>query len=166
MKATVIGAGLAGSEAAWQLARRGVAVTLWEMKPRKMTPAHSSGLFAELVCSNSLRGAGLENAVGLLKEELRQLDSLILQAADATRVEAGGALAVDRQGFAAFVTQAVRSHPNITVQEGEITQLPEGEVIAATGPLTSDALAAHLQALTGGEGSALHFGPGGGGTRL
>ena len=130
MKATVIGAGLAGSEAAWQLARRGVAVTLWEMKPRKMTPAHSSGLFAELVCSNSLRGAGLE---------------------------AGGALAVDRQGFAAFVTQAVRSHPNITVQEGEITQLPEGEVIAATGPLTSDALAAHLQALTGGEGSALHF---------
>ena len=157
MKATVIGAGLAGSEAAWQLARRGVAVTLWEMKPQKMTPAHSSGLFAELVCSNSLRGAGLENAVGLLKEELRQLDSLILQAADATRVEAGGALAVDRQGFAAFVTQAVRSHPNITVQEGEITQLPEGEVIAATGPLTSDALAAHLQALTGGEGSALHF---------
>lgn len=141
-KVTVIGAGLAGSEAAWQLAERGIPVTLWEMKPQKMTPAHHSPLFGELVCSNSLRGAGLENAVGLLKEELRRLGSLILCCADAHRVPAGGALAVDRQGFAEAVTQAVRSHPLITVEEGEVTQLPdEGEVIVATGPLTSDALA-------------------------
>ena len=109
MKATVIGAGLAGSEAAYQLAKRGIEVTLREMKPQKMTPAHTSADFAELVCSNSLRGAGLENAVGLLKEELRRLDSLILRAADATRVAAGGALAVDRHGFAAYVTDAIRS---------------------------------------------------------
>ena len=156
MRATVIGAGLAGSEAAWQLARRGVGVTLREMKPRKMSPAHSSEYFAELVCSNSLRGAGLENAVGLLKEELRRLDSLILAAADETRVEAGGALAVDRHGFARRVTEAIRSHPNITVEEGEVTALPEeGEVLVATGPLTSDALADHLLARTGGQ--ALHF---------
>ena len=144
MNVTVIGAGLAGCEAAWQLAERGIPVTLHEMKPKKMTPAHTSPLFAELVCSNSLRGAGLENAVGLLKEELRRLGSLILRAADATRVEAGGALAVDRQGFAAYVTDAVRSHPNITVVEGEVAALPDGEVIVATGPLTSDALADHL----------------------
>ena len=156
MRATVIGAGLAGSEAAWQLARRGVGVTLREMKPRKMSPAHSSEYFAELVCSNSLRGAGLENAVGLLKEELRRLDRLILAAADETRVEAGGALAVDRHGFARRVTEAIRSHPNITVEEGEVTALPEeGEVLVATGPLTSDALADHLLARTGGQ--ALHF---------
>ena len=156
MQATVIGAGLAGSEAAWQLARRGVGVTLREMKPRKMSPAHSSEYFAELVCSNSLRGAGLENAVGLLKEELRRLDSLILAAADETRVEAGGALAVDRHGFARRVTEAIRSHPNITGEEGEVTALPEeGEVLVATGPLTSDALADHLLARTGGQ--ALHF---------
>ena len=156
MQATVIGAGLAGSEAAWQLARRGVGVTLREMKPRKMSPAHSSEYFAELVCSNSLRGAGLENAVGLLKEELRRLGSLILAAADETRVEAGGALAVDRHGFARRVTEAIRSHPNITVEEGEVTALPEeGEVLVATGPLTSDALADHLLARTGGQ--ALHF---------
>ena len=156
MQATVIGAGLAGSEAAWQLARRGVGGTLREMKPRKMSPAHSSEYFAELVCSNSLRGAGLENAVGLLKEELRRLDSLILAAADETRVEAGGALAVDRHGFARRVTEAIRSHPNITVEEGEVTALPEeGEVLVATGPLTSDALADHLLARTGGQ--ALHF---------
>ena len=156
MRATVIGAGLAGSEAAWQLARRGVGVTLREMKPRKMSPAHSSEYFAELVCSNSLRGAGLENAVGLLKEELRRLDSLILAAADETRVEAGGALAVDRHGFARRVTEAIRSHPNITVEAGEVTALPEtGEVLVATGPLTSDALADHLLARTGGQ--ALHF---------
>ena len=156
MQTTVIGAGLAGSEAAWQLARRGVGVTLREMKPRKMSPAHSSEYFAELVCSNSLRGAGLENAVGLLKEELRRLDSLILAAADETRVEAGGALAVDRHGFARRVTEAIRSHPNITVEEGEVTALPEeGEVLVATGPLTSDALADHLLARTGGQ--ALHF---------
>ena len=157
MNVTVIGAGLAGSEAAWQLAKRGIHVTLCEMKPRKMTPAHTSENFAELVCSNSLRGAGLENAVGLLKEELRRLGSIILEAADATKVEAGGALAVDRHGFAAYVTRAIRSHPNITVAEGEVTELPEGEVLAASGPLTSDALAAYLQDLTGGEDAALHF---------
>ena len=122
-----------------------------------MTPAHTSPLFAELVCSNSLRGAGLENAVGLLKEELRRLGSLIIRAADATRVEAGGALAVDRQGFAAYVTDAVRSHPNITVVEGEVAALPDGEVIVATGPLTSDALADHLLERVGGESAALHF---------
>lgn len=157
MNVTVIGAGLAGSEAAWQLAKRGVHVTLREMKPLKMTPAHHTTDFAELVCSNSLRGAGLENAVGLLKEELRRLGSLILEAADATRVEAGGALAVDRHGFAAYVTRALREHPNVTVEEGEVTALPEGEVLVATGPLTSDALAEHLAALTGGEEAALHF---------
>lgn len=157
MNVTVIGAGLAGCEAAWQLARRGLAVTLVEMKPKKMTPAHTSEDFAELVCSNSLRGAGLENAVGLLKEELRRLDSVILRAADATWVEAGGALAVDRKGFSAYVTRAVRSHPNITVVEKEVTSLPEeGPVIVATGPLTSDELARHLQDRFG-EGSALNF---------
>ena len=108
MSVTVIGAGLAGCEAAWQLARRGIPVTLREMKPEKMTPAHTSSDFAELVCSNSLRGAGLENAVGLLKEELRRLGSLILEAADATRVEAGGALAVDRHAFSGYVTEKIR----------------------------------------------------------
>ena len=123
MNVTVIGAGLAGSEAAWQLAQRGIQVALWEMKPEKMSPAHHTPGFAELVCSNSLRGAGLENAVGLLKEELRRLGSLILEAADATRVEAGGALAVDRHGFSAYVTKAVRNHPNITVMEREVSSL-------------------------------------------
>ena len=157
MNVTVIGAGLAGSEAAWQLAQRGFRVTLREMKPEKMSPAHHSSAFAELVCSNSLRGAGLENAVGLLKEELRRLGSIILEAADATRVEAGGALAVDRHGFAEYVTRALRGHPNITIEEGEVTELPEGEVLVATGPLTSDALADHLAKLTGGEEAALHF---------
>ncbi len=157
MKVTVIGAGLAGSEAAWQLARRGISVELREMKPEKMTPAHVSPDFAELVCSNSLRGAGLENAVGLLKEELRRLGSLILEAADATRVEAGGALAVDRHAFSAYVTEKLRSHPRITVTAGEVTALPEaGEVVVATGPLTSDALAAALQDLFG-PGTTLNF---------
>ena len=156
MKVTVIGAGLAGSECAWQLAQRGIQVELHEMKPEKMTPAHTTEYFAELCCSNSLRGAGLENAVGLLKEELRRLDSLILQCADATRVEAGGALAVDRHGFARLVTEKVRSHPNITVIPGEVTEIPEGEVIIASGPLTSDALAETLQGLLG-EHSDLHF---------
>ena len=156
MNVTVIGAGLAGSECAWQLAQRGIQVELREMKPEKMTPAHTTEYFAELCCSNSLRGAALENAVGLLKEELRRLDSLILQCADATRVEAGGALAVDRHGFARLVTEKVRSHPNITVIPGEVTEIPEGEVIIASGPLTSDALAEKLQALLG-EHSALHF---------
>ena len=138
----VIGAGLAGSEAAWQLAQRGIPVELREMKPQKMTPAHHSGDFGELVCSNSLRSDQLENAVGLLKEELRRMGSLILSCADAHRVEAGGALAVDRHGFARAVTEKVRSHPMITVVEGEVTALPEsGNVIVASGPLTSDALA-------------------------
>ena len=126
------------------------------MKPEKMTPAHTTEYFAELCCSNSLRGAGLENAVGLLKEELRRLDSLILQCADATRVEAGGALAVDRHGFARLVTEKVRSHPNITVIPGEVTEIPAGEVVIASGPLTSDALAEKLQSLLG-EHSDLHF---------
>ena len=157
MNVTVIGAGLAGSEAAWQLAQRGFHVILREMKPQKMSPAHHSSAFAELVCSNSLRGAGLENAVGLLKEELRRLGSIILEAADTTRVEAGGALAVDRHGFAEYVTRALREHPNITVEEGEVTELPEGEVLVATGPLTSDGLADYLAKLTGGEEAALHF---------
>ena len=140
MNATVIGAGLAGCEAAWQLAQRGVSVTLMEMKPRKMTPAHHSPGFAELVCSNSLRSDQLENAVGLLKEELRRCGSLILRCADRTRVEAGSALAVDREGFSSAVTTAIRSHPNITVVEGEVSAIPDGEVIVASGPLTSDAL--------------------------
>ena len=136
----VIGAGLAGSEAAWQLAQRGFSVRLYEMKPKKMSPAHHCEDFAELVCSNSLRGDRLENAVGLLKEELRRLGSLILACADATRVEAGGCLAVDRYGFSSMVTQKLRSHPNVTVISEEVTRVPEGPVIVATGPLTSDAM--------------------------
>ena len=156
MEVSVIGAGLAGSECAWQLAQRGIAVKLYEMKPEKRTPAHHTDAFAELCCSNSLRGAGLENAVGLLKEELRQLGSLILACADATRVEAGGALAVDRHGFADLVTERIRSHPNITVIPGEVTAIPEGEVVVASGPLTSDALAETLEKLLG-EGCGLHF---------
>ncbi|MCI9263421.1 MAG: methylenetetrahydrofolate--tRNA-(uracil(54)-C(5))-methyltransferase (FADH(2)-oxidizing) TrmFO [Oscillospiraceae bacterium] len=138
---TVIGAGLAGCECAWQLAQRGVPVVLREMKPQKATPAHHSHDFAELVCSNSLRSDQIENAVGLLKEELRRLDSLILSCADAHRVEAGGALAVDREAFSAAVTERVRSHPLITVEEGEVTAIPEGEVVIAAGPLASDGLA-------------------------
>ena len=137
----VIGAGLAGSEAAWQLAERDIPVRLYEMKPHKMTPAHHSPDFGELVCSNSLRSDQLENAVGLLKEELRRSGSLIIRCADATRVEAGGALAVDRNAFSAAITQKIRSHPLITVVEEEVTEIPrEGEVIIASGPLTSDAL--------------------------
>ena len=155
-KVTVIGAGLAGCEAAWQLAERGVSVTLCEMKPKKMTPAHSTAQFAELCCSNSLRSDQLENAVGLLKEELRRMGSLILSCADATRVEAGGALAVDRHGFAALVTEKVRNHENITVVEEEVTSIPEGNVIVASGPLTSDALADTIAGLLGDD-SALHF---------
>ena len=156
MEVSVIGAGLAGSECAWQLAQRGIQVTLYEMKPEKRTPAHHTDAFAELCCSNSLRGAGLENAVGLLKEELRRLGSLILSCADETRVEAGGALAVDRHGFANLVTERIRSHPNITVIPGEVTAIPEGEVVIASGPLTSDALAETLERLLG-EGCGLHF---------
>ena len=138
MEVKVIGAGLAGSEAAWQLAQRGYEVTLYEMKPNKMTPAHHTEDFAELVCSNSLRGDRLENAVGLLKEELRRCGSLILSCADATRVEAGGCLAVDRSGFSRMVTEKIRSHPGITVVSEEVTRVPQGPVIVATGPLTSE----------------------------
>ena len=156
MKVTVIGAGLAGSEAAWQLAQRGIDVELWEMKPHKRTPAHLTDDFAELCCSNSLRSDQLENAVGLLKEEMRRLGSLILECAEATRVPSGGALAVDRHGFAKLVTEKVRSHSRITVREGEVTELPEGDVIVASGPLTSDALAEHLQTLLG-DHTDLHF---------
>ena len=156
MNVTVIGAGLAGSECAWQLAKRGIDVTLREMKPEKKTPAHVTNDFAELCCSNSLRSDQLENAVGLLKEEMRRLDSLILSCADATRVEAGGALAVDRHGFAQMVTEKVKSHPRIPVVPGEVTEIPEGEVVIASGPLTSDALAERLQSLLG-EDSDLHF---------
>ena len=148
MNVTVIGAGLAGCECAWQLAQRGVSVTLMEMKPRKMTPAHNSSGFAELVCSNSLRSDQLENAVGLLKEELRRCGSLIMACADGHRVEAGGALAVDRHAFAAAITEKLKNHPNITVAEGEVTDLPaEGHVIIATGPLTSEALSEKIAKL-------------------
>ena len=139
-KVTVIGAGLAGSEAAWQLAQRGIQVELIEMRPVKSGPAHHTDQFAELVCSNSLRGDRLENAVGLLKEELRRLGSLILECAEATRVEAGGALAVDRHGFSALVTEKIKNHPNITVSHREVTEIPNAPVIIATGPLTSDAM--------------------------
>ena len=154
-KVKVVGAGLAGSEAAWQLAQRGIQVELIEMKPIKKTPAHHADTFAELVCSNSLRGDRLENAVGLLKEELRRLGSLILSCADATRVEAGGCLAVDRQGFSDLVTQKLRSHPNITVISQEINEVPEGPVIIATGPLTADALSKSIGEYFGTE--YLHF---------
>ena len=151
----VIGAGLAGSEAAWQLAQRGIPVDLYEMKPGKKSPAHHTDTFAELVCSNSLRGDRLENAVGLLKEELRRLDSLILQCAEATRVEAGGCLAVDRQGFSDMVTEKLRSHPNVNIISQEVTQMPEGPVIVATGPLTSDAMSDAIGAYFGTD--YLHF---------
>ena len=152
----VIGAGLAGSEAAWQLAERGFSVRLYEMKPNKMSPAHRCADFAELVCSNSLRGDRLENAVGLLKEELRRLGSLILSCADATRVEAGGCLAVDRYGFSSMVTQKLRAHPNVTVVSEEVAQVPEGPVIIATGPLTSDAMSDAIAAYFG-DADYLHF---------
>ena len=148
-RAIVIGAGLAGCEAAWQLAQRGVPVTLHEMKPHAFTPAHHSAGFAELVCSNSLRSDQLTNAVGLLKEEMRQLGSLILKAADATRVPAGGALAVDREKFSDYVTQAVRSHPLIEVVLREADELPQTNAVIATGPLTSDKLAEKIAALPG-----------------
>ncbi len=146
----VIGAGLAGCEAAWQLAKRGIMVELWEMKPEKMTPAHKSANFAELVCSNSLRGDALSNAVGLLKEELRRKDSLIISCADATRVPAGGALAVDREAFSALVTEKICTNPNITVKSGEITDIVlDVPTIVATGPLTSDGLAEEIHRILG-----------------
>ncbi|TCL56485.1 methylenetetrahydrofolate--tRNA-(uracil-5-)-methyltransferase [Hydrogenispora ethanolica] len=145
----IIGAGLAGSEAAWQLVKRNVPVRLYEMRPGKMTPAHHSGDFAELVCSNSLRGASLENAVGLLKEEMRRFDSIIMRAADATSVPAGGALAVNRHEFSQKVAELLLESPLLEVVREELTAIPEGPVIVATGPLTSPGLAEAIQQFTG-----------------
>ena len=147
---TVVGAGLAGSEAAWQLANMGLKVRLIEMKPEKKTPAHQSDLFGELVCSNSLRGDSLANAIGLLKEELRHLGSLIMRCAQENRVEAGGALAVDRVAFAAAITKALEEHENIEIVHQELTEIPEGPAIIATGPLTSDPMAAAISDYFGG----------------
>lgn len=143
----VIGAGLAGSEAAWQLAERGIHVQLFEMRPKVMSPAHKTGNFAELVCSNSLRSNALTNAVGVLKEELRRMNSLIMKMADLHAVPAGSALAVDREAFAQAVTDAVKNHPLIEVIEEEVTEIPDGPVIVASGPLTSDALSASIKNL-------------------
>ena len=153
--AIVVGGGLAGCEAAWQLAQRGITVTLLEMKPGLRSPAHVSNQLAELVCSNSFRGDSLTNAVGLLKAEMRCLDSLIMRSADETCVPAGGALAVDRDAFSQHVTEAIRNHPGIQVLEKEVTDIPDGPVIIASGPLTSDRLAAAIQHLPGLE--TLHF---------
>lgn len=144
---TVIGAGLAGCEASYQLAKKGIKVNLYEMRPTKLTPAHKTGGFAELVCSNSLRANSLENAVGLLKEEMRMLDSLIIRCADATKVPAGGALAVDRDLFSEMVTEEIKNNPLITVIEEELTTIPEGPVVIASGPLTSDALSDSIKEL-------------------
>ena len=152
---TVLGAGLAGSECCWQLATRGIHVRLVEMKPLKMSPAHVSADFAELVCSNSLRSDELTNAVGLLKAEMRKMGSLIMYSADLNRVAAGGALAVDRVGFARTITERIRSHPNVEVVEAEADAIPEGEVVVATGPLSSDAIADAIAALC--PDSDLHF---------
>ena len=154
-KVTVLGAGLAGSECAWQLAKRGIKVKLIEMKPEKMTPAHSSPYFAELVCSNSLRSDELTNAVGLLKAEMRALGSLIMESADNNRVAAGGALAVDREGFSRYITEKLKANENIEIEYAEATQIPEGEVIIATGPLSSDAIADEIARLC--PDSDLHF---------
>ncbi len=149
---TIIGAGLAGCEAAWQIARHGLKVDLFEMRPQRMTPAHQTDQLGELVCSNSLRGTGMHNAVGLLKEELRRGNSLFIATADAHAVPAGGALAVDREGFAAQMTRAIAEHPLITLRRQELTEIPEdGLVIIASGPLTSEALTAKVAALTGRE---------------
>ncbi|MFB1081122.1 FADH(2)-oxidizing methylenetetrahydrofolate--tRNA-(uracil(54)-C(5))-methyltransferase TrmFO [Jeotgalibacillus sp. JSM ZJ347] len=147
----VIGAGLAGSEAAWQIAERGIPVNLYEMRPVRQTPAHHTDKFAELVCSNSLRANSLTNAVGVLKEEMRTLDSVIISAADASSVPAGGALAVDRHEFAGYVTERVKNHPNVTVYSEEITEIPEGPTIIATGPLTTEGLAKSIKEVTGEE---------------
>ncbi len=145
----VIGAGLAGSEAVYQLAKRGYNVKLYEMRPMKMTSAHKTEGFAELICSNSLRAAGIENAVGLLKEEMRKLDSLIIKAADATRVEAGGALAVDRDDFSKYITDTIKNMKNVEIIYEEVTKIPDGPVIIASGPLTSDSLHIEIQKLLG-----------------
>ena len=147
--ACVIGAGLAGCEAAWQLAMKGIHVNLFEMKPEKMSPAHHSDLFAELVCSNSFRGDQLTNAVGLLKEEMRMMGSLIMQCADQTRVPAGGALAVDRKRFSELVTNRINDHPQITVIRKESDEIPDGPVIIATGPLTSEAMTDAISRILG-----------------
>ena len=152
---TVIGAGPAGSECAWQLAKRGIRVRLMEMKPKKMTPAHVSPYFGELVCSNSLRSDELTNAVGLLKAEMRALGSLFLESADRNRVPAGGALAVDREGFARTITEKICSNPNIEIVQEEAAEIPEGEVVIATGPLSSEAIAEKIRERCGGE--RLHF---------
>lgn len=155
-KVTVIGAGLAGSEATWQLAKRGIDVDLYEMRPKKKTPAHHTSGFAELVCTNSMRSNQLSNAVGLLKEEMRQLDSLVLRAADKTAVPAGGALAVDRDKFSKEITEQLSSLPNVTIHEEEITDIPkDGITVVATGPLTSDDLAEKIQEFCGTD--SLHF---------
>ena len=148
----VIGAGLAGSEAAWQIANAGVAVQLYEMRPTKKTPAHHTNQFAELVCSNSLRGNSLQNAVGVLKEEMRRMNSVIIHSADETSVPAGGALAVDRDTFSATVTEKLRNHPLITVYEEELTAFPEGITVVATGPLTSEGLAKTIKEFNGSDG--------------
>lgn len=153
---TVAGAGLAGCEAAWQAAEHGVNVTLCEMKPARFPPAHHSPDFAELVCSNSLRADGLQNAVGLLKEEMRRMGSLIMACADATRVPAGGALAVDRAGFSRMVTEKLRAHPRIDVAERELTEIPDGLCVVATGPLTDGAMAEAVNRVCGGE-TPLYF---------
>ncbi|OEH91251.1 FADH(2)-oxidizing methylenetetrahydrofolate--tRNA-(uracil(54)-C(5))-methyltransferase TrmFO [Bacillus solimangrovi] len=145
----VIGAGLAGSEAAWQIAKRGIKVNLYEMRPVRQTPAHHTDKFAELVCSNSLRANTLTNAVGVLKEEMRHLDSVIISAADECQVPAGGALAVDRHEFSQLVTERVKNHPNVTVYNEEVKEIPAGVTVIATGPLTSDELSANLKQLTG-----------------
>ena len=155
----VVGAGLAGSEAAYQLAQRGIKVNLIEMRPVKQTPAHHTDKFAELVCSNSLRGNSLTNAVGVLKEEMRRLDSLIIQAADKARVPAGGALAVDRHDFAGYITDTLRNHPNVTVFQEEVQSIPEGPTIIATGPLTSEALSKAIIYLESKEGTVSYSKP-------
>lgn len=144
-KVTVIGAGLAGCEATWQLVNRGIPVTLIEMRPKKMTPAHKSEKFAELVCSNSLRSNALTNAVGVMKEEMRMFDSLIMKVADETSVPAGSALAVDRESFSQIITDTIKNHPLVEVVEKEVLEIPEGNVIVATGPLTSDGLSKSIQ---------------------
>lgn len=158
MEIIIAGAGLAGSEAAWQAAERGIKVTLYEMRPKKQTPAHKTGLFAELVCSNSLRGAGLENAVGVLKEEMRRLNSLVMQAADLTKVPAGGALAVDRNGFSEYITNKIETHPNIKVIREALNKIPlidDAVTVVATGPLTDGEFYKDILNLTGEE--SLYF---------